>query len=90
MNLLRLHIVKGEKTIMKKNMANVDKWIRLLLVMVILTLVITKVLMGIISIVLLLVALLLIFTSLFGFCPIYKLLGIRTNRREREGDIRVK
>ncbi|MDP4240107.1 MAG: DUF2892 domain-containing protein [Bacteroidota bacterium] len=65
---------------MKKNMSSNDKLIRLGISIILIILYYKGVLVGTVGIISLIVALLLTLTSLIGFCPIYKLLGINTNK----------
>lgn len=65
---------------MKKNMGYTDKIIRILLAFVVVVLYYTKVLTGTAAIVSGIIALVLLATSFINFCPIYALLGIRTNK----------
>ena len=67
---------------MKKNMSSYDKLIRLGISIVLIILFYKQVLTGTIGIISLLVAFLLTLTSLISFCPIYKVLGISTCKRE--------
>ncbi len=65
---------------MKKNMSNTDKWIRIILGLALLSLIfiIESNLrwLGLIGLVL-------IATGFINFCPIYALLGISTNKKEK-------
>jgi hypothetical protein len=63
---------------MKKNMGDLDKVIRLLIVAVILGLYFTEIISGTIAIVLVAVGFVFVATSIIGFCPLYTLLGINT------------
>ena len=66
---------------MKANLGMADKIVRILAAALIVTLYFTNVIAGVTAIILLIVAAILIFTSLFSFCPIYYFLGIRTKRK---------
>ncbi len=66
---------------MKKNVGSIDKIIRYLIATVIVVLFITKVITGTLGIVLLVFAGVMVLTSLFSFCGIYTLLGIRTCKK---------
>jgi len=66
---------------MKRNMGLLDRTIRLLLTIVIAILYQTKVITGTLAIVLLVIAVIFLITSLFGFCPVYALLGISTIKK---------
>jgi len=63
---------------MKKNMGNSDRIIRLLIAAVIGILYFTNTVTGTLGIVLLVFAGIFIITSLVGFCPLYKLVGLNT------------
>jgi len=69
---------------MKNNMNSYDKLIRLGLSIVLIILYYKQVVTGTIGIICLVVALVLTITSLIGFCPIYKILGINTRKTEIE------
>jgi len=69
---------------MKNNMSSYDKLIRLGLSIVLIILYYKQVVAGTIGIICLVVALVLTITSLIGFCPIYKILGINTRKTEKE------
>jgi len=67
---------------MKKNMGSADKVIRILIAAVIAVLFLTKAITGTLGIILLIVAIIFLVTSLVGFCPLYTLFGINTNRKK--------
>jgi len=69
---------------MKKNVGSVDMFIRIILAAIIFGLFLSKVLTGILAIILLFVALFLVITSLINFCPVYKLLGWRSNSNKEK------
>jgi len=69
---------------MKNNMSSYDKLIRLGLSIVLIILYYKQVVAGTIGIICLVVALVLTITSLIGFCPIYRILGINTRKTEKE------
>jgi hypothetical protein len=62
--------------LMKTNMGNADRLIRILVVLCITIFFITGTITGTLAIVLLSVAGIFFLTSLFGICPLYSLLGI--------------
>ena len=66
---------------MKKNVGLTDKWIRILIAVVILILYGTDLIAGTLAMILLIIGIILLFTSLIGFCPIYTLFGINTNKK---------
>lgn len=63
---------------MKKNMGNADRIIRLIIAAVLAYLYFGGVVTGTLGIVLAVVAGVFVFTSLVGFCPLYKLVGLST------------
>lgn len=67
---------------MKKNMGFIDKVIRILVALVIVTLYFTNVITGVLGIVLLIFAGVFILTSLISFCPLYLPLGMNTAKKE--------
>lgn len=67
---------------MKLNMSLADRVIRFAIAAVIAVLYMTEVLSGTLAIVLLALALILVLTSVVGFCPLYALLGIDTNKHK--------
>lgn len=66
---------------MKKNMGTADRTIRALIAIVIAILYFTNTITGTSAIVLMVVSAVFLLTSFLSFCPIYTLLGIRTNKR---------
>jgi len=69
---------------MKKNMSSYDKLIRLGLSIVIIILYYKEVVTGTLGIIALLFALFLTITSLIGYFPIYRIVGIKTSNMEDE------
>ncbi len=63
---------------MKKNMGNVDKIVRLLLSALMIVLYLTDVVSGTVGIVLIALSAVFVLTSLIGFCPLYKIVGLST------------
>ncbi len=61
-------------------MGTIDRLIRLTIAAVLILLIVLKVLTGIWMIVAALVAIVFIVTSMLGFCPLYKLIGISTSK----------
>jgi hypothetical protein len=74
----RIHLSLKLKTIMKKNVGNADRVIRLILAAVLAVLYFTGTLPGTLGLVLLVLAIVFAVTSLVGFCPIYSLVGLNT------------
>ena len=65
---------------MKKNVGSIDKVIRLILAAFFIFLVLFKTYSGIFDTILRILALILIVTSLIGYCPLYAILGTKTNK----------
>ena len=63
---------------MKKNMNSLDRSLRLLVAAVLTILYFTNILTGLVGTILLVVAGVFTLTSLVGFCPLYRLLGIKS------------
>ncbi len=68
---------------MKPNMGNLDRRVRALVAVVVAILYFTGVLKGTLGMVLLVVAAVFLATSYWGFCPIYTVFGLRTDKRDR-------
>ena len=66
---------------MMKNMSTIDRVIRILIAVILAVLYFTGVISGTLGIVLLVMAAAFVLTSFVSFCPMYTLLGIRTNRK---------
>lgn len=69
---------------MKINMGKIDRILRFLLGVLVIYLYFTNQISGLWAIVLGIFAIIFIITSFVGFCPVYTLLGIRTNKKEKE------
>ena len=67
---------------MKKNMGTIDKVIRILIAVVIAILWLANVISGTLAIVLLIIAGIFILTSFVSFCPIYRILGLSSRKKE--------
>jgi hypothetical protein len=67
---------------MKKNMANADRVIRVIIAVILGALYLNGTISGILGIVLLVLSIVFVFTSLVSFCPIYGLLGISTLKKK--------
>ncbi len=63
---------------MKKNMGNSDRLIRVILAIIIAVLSFAGVISGVTETVLLILAGVFVITSLFSFCPLYTLVGLKT------------
>ena len=68
---------------MKKNVGSIDKIIRLLLAAVLIILFVLNVVSGTFGYILLALAVILILTSLFSFCPIWMIFGVKTCKAEK-------
>jgi hypothetical protein len=68
---------------MKKNIGSADKIVRYLLAAIIIVLFALKVVTGTFGFILLAVAAILIVTALLDFCPIWWILGVKTNKAKR-------
>ncbi len=66
---------------MKTNLGMADKVVRILAAVAIGILYFMNVITGTTAIVLLIVGVILVLTSLISFCPLYYLLGIKTNKK---------
>ena len=66
---------------MKKNMGLIDRAIRIAVAVVIAILYFTNFISGTLAIVLLVVSAIFILTIIISFCPLYTLLGIKTNKK---------
>ncbi len=67
---------------MKKNIGILDRWIRMSISFVIMLLYYFDVIGGTVAMVLLIVSLVLLLTSLFSFCSLYKIFGINTCKKD--------
>ncbi|HEY6955276.1 MAG TPA: DUF2892 domain-containing protein [Flavisolibacter sp.] len=66
---------------MKSNLGTTDKIIRIIIALVIGVLYFTNNISGLFGTILLIVAIILALTVLINFCPLYFLLGLRTNKK---------
>jgi uncharacterized membrane protein YtjA (UPF0391 family) len=67
---------------MKKNVGITDKWIRILIAVVILVLYGFDIITGTTAMVLFIVGIILLLTSLISFCPLYTIFGINTCKKK--------
>ncbi|MFA4909788.1 MAG: DUF2892 domain-containing protein [Desulfobacteria bacterium] len=65
---------------MKKNMGMVDRVVRLVLAIAVLTLYLTGVISGLVALILGVFALIFVVTSLIGSCPLYSLFKFSTRK----------
>jgi hypothetical protein len=68
---------------MKKNMGNADKLIRLGLAVIFVILWFQNIVTGSLGIILLVLAGIFVLTDIFGFCPLYKLVGINSGTQKK-------
>jgi hypothetical protein len=68
---------------MKKNVGSIDQIVRYLLAAVIIALFLLKVVTGTLGFILLGVAAVFIITSALNFCPIWWMLGLKTNKAKK-------
>ncbi|MHC1780288.1 MAG: DUF2892 domain-containing protein [Bacteroidales bacterium] len=67
---------------MKKNVGTTDKWIRIIIALIIVALYFANLISGTLAIILLIVAGMFIITGFVGFCGLYTLLGISTCKKK--------
>ena len=67
---------------MKKNMGTVDKVIRILIAVIIVSLYFTNVISGVLGIVLLILSAVFVVTSIISICPLYMIFGLSTRKKE--------
>ncbi|MCX5717842.1 MAG: DUF2892 domain-containing protein [Nitrospirae bacterium] len=68
---------------MKKNMGTIDRVIRTVIAVMIAALYFSAQISGTVAIVLGVIAVVFLLTSLVGFCPIYKALGLSTRKESK-------
>ncbi|MBP8793777.1 MAG: DUF2892 domain-containing protein [Lutibacter sp.] len=67
---------------MKTNMGTTDKFIRVLIGILIAILYYMEIISGMTAIIILALGIVFLITSLIGFCPLYTLFGIRTTKKD--------
>lgn len=65
---------------MKKNIGKLDRYTRIIIAIIIATLYFTNVISGTIAYILIVVSVILLVTSFINFCPLYKIIGLKTNK----------
>jgi hypothetical protein len=65
---------------MKKNMGTADRLIRTIIALIVATLYYMELISGTLAIILGVVAVIFLLTSFVSFCPLYRLLGINTDK----------
>jgi phosphoglycerol transferase MdoB-like AlkP superfamily enzyme len=73
--------LKKIDTAMKKNMGSMDRLIRVIIAILLVSLYFTNVITGTLGIVLISLSIIFVLTSLIGFCPLYTLFGIKTCKK---------
>lgn len=68
---------------MKANLGTTDRFIRLLIAAAIVVLYFLNLINGTTATVLLVIAAVFVLTSLFSFCPLYTIFGMRTNKKRQ-------
>jgi hypothetical protein len=68
---------------MKKNVGTIDKVIRILIALVIIVLFFSHIISGTLAIILLILSGILIVTSFISLCPIYLMLGLSTEKKNK-------
>jgi len=63
---------------MKKNVGTIDKVIRIVFAIAVITLFLTNVISGVLGIVLLALSAILVVTSMIGVCPLYIVMGLNS------------
>lgn len=63
---------------MKKNIGNADRLLRLMFALIVIPLYFMGNLVGMVGNIFMFLAIIMLFTSMFSFCPIYRLLGINS------------
>jgi len=71
-----------EDRAMKKNMGTIDRSIRTILALVVAVLYFTGNISGMAAIILGVLAIIFLITSFVGFCPLYTVLGISSNKKK--------
>jgi len=67
---------------MKKNVGTIDRVIRILVAVIVVVLYFAQMISGTLAIILLALSAIFVVTSLFSFCPIWKVLGLSTRKKE--------
>ena len=73
---------KLKNQVMKKNMGNLDRIIRVIIAVIFAALYLTKTVTGTIGLVMLVLGIVFLLTSAISFCPLYVLLGLNTCSKE--------
>lgn len=65
---------------MKTNMGALDRILRIIIAVILATLYFTKTVTGTLGIIFIVIVLIFLLTSLFGYCPLYSIIGISTRK----------
>ncbi|HSA95693.1 MAG TPA: DUF2892 domain-containing protein [Acidobacteriota bacterium] len=74
---------------MKTNMGRLDRTLRLIAALAFLVLAIAGVVKGTLAVILIVLAAVFVLTTLIGFCPLYKPLGVSTKPEDKAGTPRI-
>jgi hypothetical protein len=69
---------------MKKNMGTVDRIIRIIIAVILVTLYFTNIISGILGMVLIILSGIFVLTSFLSFCPMYLPFGIKTFKLKKQ------
>ena len=67
---------------MKINVGKIDRFLRIIIAIVIGALYFTKQISGTAAIILMILAIIFILTGAIGFCPLYKMFGLKTTKKQ--------
>lgn len=70
---------------MKVNMGSIDRLVRIVISVILVTLIATGFIQGAIATVFSIVAVVFLLTAIAGYCPLYSLIGIGTLRKKLNG-----
>lgn len=68
---------------MKKNMGSTDRFLRIILAIVVAILYFTKTIDGMVALVLMIFAVIFLLTSLVSYCPLYTIFGFNTCKAKK-------
>jgi hypothetical protein len=72
---------------MKKNVGTIDKVIRIVFAIAVITLFLTNVISGVLGIVLLALSAILVVTSMIGVCPLYIVMGLNSVEKSTDSKL---
>ena len=67
---------------MKKNISTTDRFIRILIAVLFGALYFKGIITGVFGLTMLIIGIVFLLTAMVNFCPIYKLLGLSTNKKQ--------